>query len=90
MKLYHATFSAYLPSILQHGLGAVQNKNWEFNVDGAVCLAEDPEIAVSFCECAEETPSEVYNSGICCLEIDADTMDQTLLSQDANLTTPND
>ena len=69
--LYHATFGAYVPSIMEHGLGAEQHKNWDFSKDGAVYLVTSPDIAVSFCEAAEETTDEIYDSGIVLFEVDA-------------------
>lgn len=70
-KLFHATFHSYLPSIIRHGLGARQCKNWSNSERNVVYLTDDQEVACSFCEAAEETTDEVYNSGIIILEIDA-------------------
>ena len=69
MIYYHATFRAYLDSILTRGLGGVQHKNWEFST-GDVCLAPEPCEAESYAETAEDTPAEIWDSGIVVLEVD--------------------
>lgn len=66
---YHATFNAYLPSIKQYGLGARQNKNWEFSEEGKTYWSNSPEVAESYCETSEEVSDEVYDSGIVILSI---------------------
>ena len=62
--MYHATFRANLASIKQFGLGAKQPKNWEFSQDGVLCFSSNPDIAYSFCECADDVSESKYNSGI--------------------------
>lgn len=84
MKLYHATYGANLESIFRLGLGALQKKNWVFTVDGGVCFADDMDLAISFCETAEDVCDEVYNSGIVCLEVDSEDLDSSLLFLDPN------
>jgi len=64
MILYQATFQAHVQSIIEHGLGAVQKKNWCFSKDHATYFTTDIEVAISFCEEAQETPSDIYESGI--------------------------
>ena len=73
--LYHATFRAYLPSIMTDGLGAVQHKSWVGSADAIVCLADDPDRAASFAECADAISDEVYNSGVVVLEADVRNLD---------------
>lgn len=68
--LYHAMFRAYLPSILEHGLDTcLGQRNWA-DSENDVCLADNIEVAASFCEAAEETSPMVYQSGIVVLTID--------------------
>ena len=83
--LYHATYQAYLPSIIANGLGARQTKNWDASVDGVVCLAETAEQAESFAESAEDASSDVYNSGIVILQVDASNL---ALLPDRNIIPP--
>lgn len=68
---YHATFNSYLSSIKKYGLGAKQNKNWDISEPGKIYWAWDPDIAISFCESAEDVSDEVYDSGIVVLSISA-------------------
>ena len=75
VTLYHATFRAYLPSILSRGLGATQHKSWTESADGVVCLADDEDLAESFAECADAVAPEVYASGIAVLEVDVRNLD---------------
>ena len=84
MKLFHATYWANLESIMEYGLGAVQRKNWEISTDGGVCFADDIELAISFCECAEAVDEEVFESGIVCLEVDSGCLLEELLGVDPN------
>jgi len=70
--LYHATYNAYLGSIIKNGLGGALHKNWSFST-GAVCLAASPEEAYAFAEVAPDEgliPEEVELSGIVVLEVD--------------------
>lgn len=83
--LYHATYQAYLPSIIANGLGARQTKNWDASVDGVVCLAETAEQAESFAESAEDASSDVYDSGIVILQVDASNL---ALRPDRNILPP--
>lgn len=80
--LYHATYVAYLPSIMKLGLGAVQKKNWCFSKHGTVYLCTDPFMAISFCEAAEEVKNEVYDSGIVLLSIDESRLTLPLISDE--------
>ena len=83
--LYHATYQAHLPSIMAYGLGARQLKNWDESVDGVVCLAETAEQAESFAESSNETPSDVYDSGIVILQVDVSNL---ALLPDRNIIPP--
>jgi hypothetical protein len=48
---YHATYGRYLPSIMQHGLGAkVPMKNWNDSVAGIVYLSTSSSVASSYAE----------------------------------------
>lgn len=82
--LYHATFSARLPSIREHGLGARQFKNWEISEDGKLYFATDPYVAESFCEAAEDVENDIYDSGIVVLQVDSSCLDPELLCPDGN------
>lgn len=85
MKLYHATYKANLESILELGLGAIQRKNWDISTDGVVCFSTDMDAAISYCETAEDVSDEVYDSGIVCLEIDSEKLNDSLLFLDSNI-----
>ena len=84
MRLYHATYKANLVSIFENGLGAIQRKNWDISTDGGVCFADDMDLAISFCEAAENVDDEVFESGIVCLEIDSDALSEAFLFLDPN------
>lgn len=85
MKLYHATFQAYFTSIQEKGLVPDDNKTWQDCASGFVYLADDMEAAISFCEAAEDTPAEIFDSGICCFEIDSKFLDKNSLFSDPNI-----
>lgn len=85
MKLYHATFGSKRQSIEKNGLLINQNKVWPDCVSGYVYMASDMDGAISICEVAEDLPDEIYNSGICCFEIDTDALDTSLLFVDPNM-----
>ena len=84
MKLYHATYQAYLESIFELGLGARQRKNWDISTDGGVCFADDMGLAISFCETAEDVDAAVYESGVVCIEVDSGCFLDALLFLDPN------
>lgn len=50
-----------------------------------VCFSPVMDVAVSFCESSEETPDEIFESGICCLEVDTEDLNPSLLSRDTNV-----
>lgn len=85
MILYHATYRANISSIKKLGLGAKQPKNWEFSVNGAICLATDPETAFSYAESADDVSDYKYNSGIIVLMVDTKTLNPSLLAIDPNI-----
>ena len=86
MLLYHATFQAYLPSIMEKGLLPNQQKNLEDCEPGFVYLAKDMDAAISYCEVAEDTyESSVSESGICCFEISTENIDIKKLVKDPNI-----
>lgn len=73
MVLYHATYKAYLDSIMRYGLGAkIPHKNWEDSRPGHVYLTKDVECAIDMAESAELVPAQVYDSGIVVLEVFCD------------------
>lgn len=85
MQLYHATFQSYLPGIAEQGLIPDGQKNWPDCPAGFVYLANDMAGAIAFCETVEDLDSAVYDSGICCFEVDVNALDSTLLSADPNI-----
>lgn len=85
MKLYHATFQSYLSSIKENGLIPDYQNNWADCASGFAYLANDMAGADSFCEVAEDTPADVFDSGICSFEIDSTLLDPALLSIDPNI-----
>lgn len=85
MWLYHSTFRANLKSIKELGLGAKQPKNWDFSLDGEVCLCSDSDAAFSFCEVAEDISDSKYNSGIVVLAVDSEVLDWRLVVKDQNI-----
>lgn len=85
MKFYHATFQAYLTSIKANGLLPGQKQNWTDCPNNYIYLANDMDMAISFCEAAEDTPDLIYDSGICCFEIESDSLDQRQLTGDPNI-----
>lgn len=58
--LYHATYKPLwngtkkTPGIKTIGLGGTTRKNWEDSVPGVIYLSEDPYVAESYAESAEE------------------------------------
>lgn len=83
--LYHATYRKNLASIKKTGLGGKRRKNWNFSEDNTVCLALDPYEANSYCECADEVPDKVFDSGIIVFAIKVNDLDLDFLKQDENL-----
>jgi hypothetical protein len=82
--LYHATFVSRLGSIKKLGLGGKQLKAWSFSIDGVVCFSDDPWVAMSYAEIADEISDEEYNTGIVVLAVNKGDLDTSLLSVDEN------
>jgi thiol-disulfide isomerase/thioredoxin len=83
MKFYHGTYGVYLDSILEKGLIANYNTSWDFS-ERYIYLSDDPEIALTFAEVAEEVPEE-YLKDIVIIEIDSKDLDIARLSIDSNI-----
>jgi len=83
MKLYHATYSAYLDSILEKGLIPNYNTNWDFS-ERYIYLTSDPEIALYFAEAAEEVPEE-YLDEIVIIEVNIEDLNVDKLRVDDNI-----
>lgn len=84
MKLYHATYGAYLDSILEKGLIPNYKTNWDFS-GRSIYLTDDPDIAQDFAETADMAPEEYLND-IVILEVDLNDLDQDKLTLDDNIT----
>ena len=84
MKLYHATYGAYLDSILEQGLIPNYKTNWDFS-GRYIYLTSDPDIAFYFAETADRAPEEYLND-IVIFEIDITDLDQDKLRLDDNIT----
>ena len=92
MLLYHATYRAYLDSILESGL-LCEPPHWTWSWAGdygstvsafgpCVFLAKDDDVAESFAEAADEVEDVVFDSGIVILSVDSDDLDPDLLTYD--------
>jgi RNA:NAD 2'-phosphotransferase (TPT1/KptA family) len=82
--LYHATYGVFLDSIMKQGLIRGYRKNWEFS-QNYIYLTNDPDIAESFAETAEEVPEE-YLDDIIVLKIDKSKLNPDYLELDENIT----
>ncbi len=85
MLLYHSTFRTNLASIKKYGLGAKQLKNWDISESGVVCFSDNPDVAYSYCETAEDVSDYKYESGIIVLAIEAFNLDKRLIRRDINI-----
>tara|TARA_R110002020_G_scaffold299219_1_gene514941 strand:+ start:26 stop:415 length:390 start_codon:yes stop_codon:yes gene_type:complete len=84
--LYHATYEALIPSIKRTGLDSREGElSWEFSIPGTVYLANDPDVAESYAEAAEEVSDEVYDSGIVVLKVASKDLDIDKLFDDSNV-----
>lgn len=83
--LYHATFGAYIPDIMEKGLVPDAHSNWDKKENGFVYLTNDIDAAIEFCECAEDVPDEVYHSGIYCFGVNRLLLDEAALISDPNI-----
>jgi hypothetical protein len=83
---YHATYRALLPSIKATGLDTREaSLAWEDSKPGIVYLANDPGVAESYAEAAEEVSDEIYDSGIVILKIASKNLDISKLKDDSNV-----
>lgn len=83
--LYHATYGAFVDSIMKNGLGgAGAQQQWEDSKPGYVYLAKDPEVAESHAEANEEVPDE-YIDDIVVFAIDTSKLDMDKLDDDPNV-----
>ena len=84
-KLYHASYNVFKNSILLEGLRTGMKPNWQdMENSGLIYLANSPEVAESFAECAD-VEDEIMKSGICIFAIDVSKLDETLLEHDPNI-----
>ena len=84
--LYHATYKALLPLIKKGGLDTRKSAlAWEDSKPGIVYLANDPYVAESYAEAAEEVSDEIYDSGIIILNIPIKGLDISKLHDDRNV-----
>lgn len=85
LYFYHATFAANLSSIKKTGLQPGHSKNWDISKPDVIYLSNDPDIAYSFCECAEDVCSDKYDSGIVVLAIPKAALNLKSIQADANI-----
>jgi len=83
--LYHATYCAYIDSILTHGLGAKPIPNWEFSKPNVVYLEACPDAAESYPEISEIVSDDIYELGIVILRINTSNLDMEKLQRDSNI-----
>lgn len=81
MRLYHATYSSNVPSILRDGLLPDQKHNWSgYYLEGQVFLAFNPETAEDFL-----SESGTYDGQkIAIIEVNADALDLDRFAYDWN------
>ena len=83
--LYHATYGAFVDSIMKNGLGGSgAQTQWEDSLPGHVYLAKDPSVAESHAEANEEVPDE-YIDDIVVFAIDTSKLDMDKLGDDPNV-----
>lgn len=82
--LYHATFGCYLDNIITDGLMPNNVKNYYDSKDSCIYLANELDIAASYCEAAE-VDDEIYDSGIYIIYIDTNGLDDSKLIEDENV-----
>ena len=81
--LYHATYGHNLDSIMKQGLIPNSDKIWS-DSKNYVYLADDPYVAESYAEAAEDVPEE-WLDDIVILEIKTSGLDKSKLSKDKNV-----
>lgn len=83
--LYHATYKPLLRNIKKKGLGNTKRKFWQDSVPGVVYLADDPDVAQSYAESADELPNDDWYDEIIVLKINTNDLDQSKLQIDQNV-----
>lgn len=86
MKLYHATLSNRVDAILRDGLLTnPAQRNYDFS-NSVVCLTDDPVVAQSFVEGANNITEEEHdNEFIVVLSVDFTMLDHRKLFNDKNI-----
>lgn len=74
-----------MSSIKKKGLEPGHSKNWDISKPDVIYLSNDPDIAYSFCECAEDVCSDKYDSGIVVLAIPKAALNLKSIQADANI-----
>ena len=83
---YHATYKALLPSIKATGLDTREAAlAWEDSKPGIVYLANDPGVAESYAEAADDVSDEIYDSGIVILKVASKDLNLSKLHDDSNV-----
>lgn len=81
--VYHATFKSNLCSIKITGLEPGHERNWEGS-KSVICFSTDPDVAHSYCECAEKVSDHKYDSGIVVLAVPKTVLVPALVGLDTN------
>ena len=83
--LYHATFLAYLPNIIKHGLIPNYYQNYE-NSDNhqGVYFTADSDLALSYSETTTAVSEDIYEQGIVLLAIDSSRFNNKDFEADTN------
>ncbi len=81
--LYHATYGAFVGSILQKGLIPRYTCIWDYCEYG-VYLASDSHVARSYPETADNVPDE-YLDNIVVFSVDVNSLDKNKLETDPNM-----
>lgn len=84
--LYHATYNAYIDSIMSEGIIPGKHSNWECMINNnCVYLETNKDRAIDFCEVADNVTDDIYNSGISVLFIDTSKLDKSKFEKDLNM-----
>ena len=67
------------------GLEPGHEKNWDISNPNVICFSTDPDVAYSFCECAEDVSDSKYDSGIVVLAIPKVKLNPQSIRMDANI-----
>ena len=74
--LYHATFLAYLPNIIKHGLIPNYYQNYEdSDSHQGIYFTADSDLALSYSETTTAVSEDIYEQGIVLLAIDSSQFD---------------